>query len=85
MENQLYDLKITDRETFIKFLRLLREDLLQNPETWENKTLPEFLEVLAACTEDIQGYYDNMRVNVDAEKPDWSTFADLFKGTIVYE
>ncbi|WP_336836509.1 DUF7660 family protein [Sphingobacterium siyangense] len=85
MDNQLYELKVTDRQSFIKFLDLLHKDLLQNPETWENKTLPDFLEALASYAEDIQGYYDNTDANVDAEKAAWSTFADIFKGAKVYE
>jgi len=85
MVNQLYELKVRDRRSFIKFLDLLRQDLLQHPETWENKTLPDFLEALAAYAEDIQGYYDNTDANVDAEKAAWSTFADIFKGAKVYE
>ncbi|WP_418360289.1 DUF7660 family protein [Sphingobacterium detergens] len=85
MVNQLYELKVTDRTSFIKFLDLLHQDLLRQPETWENKTLPDFLEALAAYTEDIQGYYDNTEANVDAEKAAWSTFADIFKGAKVYE
>lgn len=85
MDNQLYELKVTDRQSFIKFLGLLHKDLLQNPETWENKTLPDFLEALASYAEDIEGYYDNTDANVDAEKAAWSTFADIFKGAKVYE
>lgn len=85
MDNQLYELKVTDRQSFIKFLDLLHKDLLQNPETWENKTLPDFLEALASYAEDIQEYYDNTDANVDAEKAAWSTFADIFKGAKVYE
>lgn len=85
MDNQLYELKVTDRQSFIKFLDLLHKDLLQNPETWENKTLPDFLEALASYAEDIQGYYDNTDANVDAEKAAWSTLADIFKGAKVYE
>ncbi|MNE67105.1 hypothetical protein D3C87_481850 [compost metagenome] len=85
MVNQLYELKVTDRTSFIKFLDLLHQDLLRHPETWENKTLPDFLEAVAAYTEDIQGYYDNTEANVDAEKAAWSTFADIFKGAKVYE
>ena len=78
-------MKVRDRTSFIKFLDLLRQDLLQHPETWENKTLPDFLEALATYTEDIQGYYDNTGANVDAGKAAWSTFADIFKGAKVYE
>jgi hypothetical protein len=58
---------------------------LDNPESWENKTLLDFLEALSAYTEDIQGYYDIMKLNVNADKPDWSTFADILKGSKIYE
>ena len=85
MDTQLNELIVKDRQAFIKFLDLLHQDLLQQPQNWENKTLPDFLEALARYTEDIQGYYDNTNANVDAEKAAWSTFADIFKGAKVYE
>ena len=85
MNDTLDNIKVTDRQTFVKFLELLSKDLLDNPESWENKTLPDFLEALSAYTKDIQGYYDNMKLNVSADKPDWSTFADIFKGAKIYE
>ena len=53
--------------------------LLDNPENWENKTLPDFLEALSAYTEDVQGYYNNIKLDINADKPDWSTFADILK------
>ncbi len=85
MNDTLNNFKVTDRQTFIKFLNILRKDFLDNPEDWENKTLSDFLEALSAYTEDIQGYYDNMKQNVDANKADWQMFADLFKGAKIYE
>jgi hypothetical protein len=85
MNDTLNDFKVTDRQTFIKFLELLRKDFLNNPEIWKNKSLPDFLEALSAYTEDVQGYYDNMKLNVNADKPEWSTFADIFKGAKMYE
>lgn len=85
MSDALYDLKITDRKSFSQFLELLREDLINNPNAWENKTLSDFLEALATYTEDIQGYYDNTNANVNADVPAWSTFADIFKEAKVYE
>jgi len=85
MNDTLNDFKVTDRQSFIKFLDLLRKDFLDNPESWENKKLPDFLEALSSYTEDIQGYYDNMKLNVNADKPNWSTFADIFKGAKIYE
>jgi hypothetical protein len=85
MNNIINDFKVTDRQSFIKFLDLLRKDFLDNSESWENKTLPDFLDALSAYAECVQGYYDNMKLNVNADKPDWSTFADIFKGAKIYE
>jgi hypothetical protein len=81
----LHDFKVIDRQTFIKFLDLLRQFYLTNPDSWENKTLPDFLEALGAYTEDIQGYYDNMKMDVNANEPTWQTFADILKGATIYE
>ena len=85
MNDTVNDFKVTDRQTFIEFLELLRKNFGDNPENWKNKTLPDFLEALNAYAEDIQGYYDNIKLNVNADKPDWSTFADIFKGAKIYE
>lgn len=85
MNDIINDFKVTDRQSFIKFLDLLHNDFLNNPESWENKTLPDFLEALSAYAANIQGYYDNMNQNVNADKPDWRTFSDIFKGARIYE
>ena len=85
MDDTLNNFKVTDRQTLIKFLDLLRQDYLNNPDSWENKTLPDFLEALSAYAEDIQGYYDNMKQDVNADQPNWQTFADIFKGATIYE
>ena len=78
------DNKVADRQAFIEFLNLLRQDFLINPDGWENKTLPDFLEALSAYAEAIQGYYDNLKLNVNADQPNWQTFADIFKGATIY-
>lgn len=85
MNNLLNDFKVSDRPSFIQFLDLLHRDFSENPQTWENRTLPDFLEALRAYAEDIQGYYDNMNLGVDADKPDWQTFADILRGATIYE
>ncbi len=85
MSDTLNSFKVTDRHTFIAFLELLHRDFLDHPENWENKTLPDFLDALRRYTEDIQGYYDNMKLNVNADEPNWSTFTDIFKGARMYE
>jgi len=85
MEDSLFDYKVTDRQTFIKFIDLLRQDFLTNPESWENKNLDNSLEALSAYADDIQGYYDNTKQNINADNPDWQTFADIIKGATIYE
>ncbi len=85
MNDTLDNFKVGDRQTFIKFLDLLREDFLNNAAKWENKTLPDFLKALSSYCEDIQGYYDCTRQDVNADQPNWQTFADIFKGATIYE
>ena len=85
MSDTLNNFKVTDRQTFIKFLDLLRKDFLDNPENWENLSLSDFLEAMSSYTEDIQGYYDNTNQNINSDNANWSTFADIFKGAKIYE
>jgi len=85
MNYQLSNFKVTDRESFIAFLDLLRQDFLTNPNVWENKTVDTYLEALGRYASDIQGYYDNTGQKVNADQPCWQTFADMFKGATMYE
>ena len=73
------------RIEFIGFLRKLRTDLKENKSDWENKNLEDFLEAMESYTEDIQGYYDNMRMEVDADKPTWENFKTILIGAKIYE
>ena len=85
MNDKLANFKVTDRDSFAIFLDLLLKDFKENPKEWENKSLEDFLEALSSYSEDIQGYYDNMKMNVDANQPKWKTFADIFMGARIYE
>lgn len=76
---------VTDRHTFVKFIDLLRKDFITNPDSWDNKNLDDFLEALSSYAEDIDGYYKNTNQNVNADEPNWQTFADIFKGATLYE
>jgi len=85
MNTELEDFEVNDRKSFAKFISLLHKNLLDKPEDWENANLSDFLSALATYTEDIQGYYNNMKINVDADKPNWKTFADILIGAKMYE
>ncbi|HEU4789989.1 MAG TPA: hypothetical protein VFS71_09910 [Flavobacterium sp.] len=85
MNNELEDFEVNDRKSFAKFINLLQKNLHEKPEYWENTNLSDFLGALSSYTEDIQGYYNNMEINIDADKPNWKTFADIFMGAKMYE
>ena len=85
MTEQISNFKVADRKSFVEFIELLRSDLLANPDTWENRNLDDFLKAMARYADDIQGYYDNMRQPVDADKANWQVFSDIFKGSSIYE
>jgi hypothetical protein len=85
MNEGLSNFIVSDRQSFIEFIDLLREDLIKKPKTWENKNLGDFLEALASYAQDIQGYYDNTGQKVNADQASWQIFADIFKGASIYE
>jgi hypothetical protein len=85
MKEEISNFVVTDRKSFIKFIELLHKDLIDNNESWENKNLEAFLEAMTRYTGDIQGYYDNTKQHINADEPNWQTFADIFKGSIIYE
>ena len=85
MTNTISNFKLTNRQDFINFINLLRQNFIDNPASWENKKMGSFLEAVSSYTEDIQGYYDNMNQNVNADEPDWQTFAAILKGASIYE
>jgi hypothetical protein len=77
--------KLTDRQSFIDFLEKFHQDLLDNKQDWENKTLEHFLEAFARYAADIQGYYENTNQPVNADTPSWQLFADMLQGAKIYE
>jgi hypothetical protein len=76
---------VTDRKSFIDFLEHFHQELLTNNDSWENKTLSDFLEALTRYAADIQGYYDNTNQNINADTATWKIFADMLQGAKIYE
>jgi hypothetical protein len=83
MSEDLLKFEVTDRKSFIEFIKLLRKDF--ESDNWENNNLGDFLEAIERYTEDVQGFYDNTQQNINADEPSWQTFADIFKGSTIYE
>jgi hypothetical protein len=75
---------VETREDLATFIRRLRQDLMENPEAWENAKLPDFLEALAAWTEDMDGYFRNTGEETP-EQPDWQLVGIMLLAARDYE
>lgn len=75
----------SSRAEFVQFVHLLLEDFRTSGQEWENNTLESFLEALMASAADLDGYYQNFKINVDADKPSWRVFAEMLHAARVYE
>jgi hypothetical protein len=85
MQANFESIEVNDRKSFIIFLKLYYQDLLNNKSLWENKDLKDFLEAMIRYTKDIDGYYINSDQSINPEIASWKLFADILKGTRVYE
>lgn len=85
MNDHLSNFKVPDRQAFIQFINLLRQDFIKNSSNWENKNLDTFFEAMSSYAGDIQGYYNNTKQEINADSPSWQTFADILKGATLYE
>lgn len=75
---------LVDKTDFLRFMSDLINDLKTNPSSWENSSLPDFLEALARWTEDMDGYYSNTNQQLP-QNITWHVFADMLKAASMYE
>ncbi len=66
-----------DADSLIESLRQLRTDLERNPNAWQNTTLDDYLESIAAWLEDSKERLP--------EQPSWEFVAGLFSVGKIYE
>ncbi len=82
--NTAFD-KIESKESFEVFLDFFEKDYHENKNEWENVSLSDFLEAIKAYSKDLEGYYENMNLTFDKDKPTWKDFAQILMGAKVYE
>lgn len=81
--NELLD-NIESKEDFISFVNSLLNDNQVNNDEWENKDILSYLEAISSWVEDMEGYYDNMKLDIPTNI-DWKFIATLFYVGKVYE
>jgi hypothetical protein len=75
---------VNSKEDFVKFMSSLINDLKDNPQKWENRSLLEYLEAIQSWTEDMDGYYVNNNLPVP-ENVSWNVFANILTAARIYE
>jgi hypothetical protein len=75
---------IRSAKDLAEFIRSMHTSLLTHPEQWESRTLPDFLEALAAVVEDHDGGRRNWGAP-PASVETWSTLAGILRTASIYE
>lgn len=75
---------VRSRADLAKFILQLRDDLVSNPDSWENPDLERYLEALGAWTADMDGWFANRGDNEPAQ-PSWSLVAHMLYAAVIYE
>ena len=80
---------IKSKDDLVAFLKLLNKEYKENGDSWENGTLPDFLEALTSWAEDMDGYYANLglasEIDLEQNSALWRVFADMLMAARVYE
>jgi hypothetical protein len=75
---------IQSREDLVRFIHALRQDFLDNPDTWENDTLQRCLDALAAWINDMDGYFQNRDEPIPSQ-PSWQLIGQMLIAASMYE
>ncbi|MEQ9861123.1 hypothetical protein OI450_03590 [Pectobacterium cacticida] len=75
---------ISSKDDLVKLISALAKDFKENPDEWENKDLPSYLEAIASWIEDMDGYYENTNQPIPKDT-NWKVFADILMAAKVYE
>jgi hypothetical protein len=73
--------EVSDKESFVKFLRALVEDLQNKKEEWENPELGRYLEAMGRFLDDSR----EDSINYIDFTPSWSLFARIMIAASIYE
>ena len=74
--------EIKTKDDLVLFLQLLLEDFRENINEWENVTLADYLEALAAWLHDSDGFYQKRGEKL---RPSWKMMGEIFLAAKYYE
>lgn len=83
--------QVSSLDDLIEFIKALRKELMETPESWENLTLSDYLEAMSAWLFDAkknEGTIAHVALDEGAalcDSPSWRTFARILAAATVYE
>ena len=75
---------IKTEQDLAAFVGRILDDYSKNGKQWENSDLPTFLDALQAWLESSDGYYKNMKIDIETVSP-WRRVADALAAARIYE
>jgi hypothetical protein len=75
---------IDNKNDFVSFISMLRDDLKNNSDTWENMNLNDYLEAMQSWVEDIEGWEKNCSIDV-SKISHWQLVANILLASKMYE
>lgn len=76
--------KVNSKDEFIKFVGELIKDLKNNPETWGNPNLDNYLEAMQSWVEDMEGWENNLSIDISTMNV-WQLMANILFASKIYE
>ena len=84
MSRRMLSTDVKSSEDLSRFIAEMHDDLIANPDDWENYQFSSFVEAMSACVHDMDGYYKNTGQEYSGE-PTWKIFADILAAARIYE
>jgi hypothetical protein len=76
--------ELKTKEEFIIFVNELSQNYYDDPSSWGNINLGEYLEALASWAQNLDIFYQNFGLKIP-EKIDWELMSDMLAAAKVYE
>jgi len=87
-QKDVYELahNVKDRQSFLEFIEALKNEFRNNPESFENCAIDNFLDAIQAWVHDKHKWQiANNKNDYKLDNPDWMTIASMFLAGKIYE
>jgi len=70
---------VNDKNSFLYFLSMLRDDYINNKKTWENQSIDSYIDSIIAWINDYEGD------DINTDNPNWKSISAMFYMGKLYE